>query len=323
MKYNELHELMTTYTKYRMWRAQYPFLTVLLLLFACGNGNSGKEAEVTERVTTPVTVMSVINRPISQIISLKAVSVYQKKNQVRSNVNGYIVKALVNIGDYVTQGKPIFTATTKEAKALGSSLKQDSLFTFKGDMSINAPSSGIVTEVNKQSNDYVSDGDQLCVIAEQSSFVFVLNVPFEQNKYTSIGKECKIVLPDSTLLNATITSKLATVDPVSQTQNYVVKPQINSLLPENLSAVVHIVKSTKQHAQALIKSCVLSDETMENYWVMKLINDSTAVKVPVIQSTESDSVVEIVSPVFSSTDRIIKSGNYGLPDTACVKIVHP
>jgi hypothetical protein len=62
---------------------------------------------------------------------------------------------------------------------------------------------------------------------------------------------------------------------------------------------------------------------MENYWVMKLINDSTAIKVPVIQSTEADSVVEIISPIFSSTDRIIKSGNYGLPDTANVKIVHP
>ena len=324
---NELHDSdnyrETNYTKSRIQKTQYPFLIFFLLLFACGNGKSGKEAEITEHVTTPVTVMSVINRPISQIISLKAISVYQKKNQVRSNVNGYIVKALVNIGDYVSQGKPIFTATTKEAKALSTSLKNDSLFTFKGDMTINAPSSGIVTEVNKQSNDYVSDGDQLCVIAEQSSFVFVLNVPFEQNKYTPIGKVCRIVLPDSTVLNAAITSKLAIVDPVAQTQSYVVKPQANLLLPENLSAVVQIIKSTKQHAQALIKSCVLSDETMENYWVMKLINDSTAVKVPVKQATESDSVIEIVSPVFSSTDRIIKTGNYGLPDTAYVKIVQP
>jgi biotin carboxyl carrier protein len=223
----ELHEFMTNYTNKQFCLcAQYPLLAILLLLYACGTSKSGKEAEVTERVITPVTVMSVINRPISQIISFKAVSVYQKKNQVRSNVNGYIVKALVNIGDYVTQGKPIFTATTKEAKALSSTLKNDSLFTFKGEMIINAPSSGIVTEVNKQSNDYVSDGDQLCVIAEQSSFVFQLNVPFELNRYTPIGKECRIVLPDSTVLNASITSKLATVDPVAQTQSYVVKPQI-------------------------------------------------------------------------------------------------
>jgi hypothetical protein len=62
---------------------------------------------------------------------------------------------------------------------------------------------------------------------------------------------------------------------------------------------------------------------MENFWVMKLINDSTAVKVPIKQATEADSVVEITSPLFTPTDRIIKTGNYGLPDTAYVKIVQP
>lgn len=298
------------------------FLTISLLL-ACCNSNSGKEAEISDHVTTPVTVMSVIKRPISEIVSFKAVSAYQKKNQVRSNVTGYIRKASVNIGEYVSQGKPLFTVITKEAKALSNAGKKDSLFRFNGEMTINVPSSGVVTEVNKHSNDYVSDGDQLCVIAEQNSFIFLLNVPFEQNRYTPIGKECRIVLPDSTSINAVITSKLATVDPVAQTQSYVVKPQTGSLLPENLSAVIQIIKSRKQNAQVLNKSCVLSDETMENFWVMKLINDTTAIKVPVIQATEADSVVEIVSPLFNSTDLIVKTGNYGLPDTAYVKIVQP
>ncbi len=169
-------------------RSPFSFLLVIPLLFGSCNSKSGQETEVSEPIATPVTVMSVIHRPMSEIISLKAVSVYQKKSQVRSNVNGYIVKTLVNVGDYVSQGKPIFTIITKEVKELRSSLKNDSLFTFKGEMTINAPSSGIVTEVNKQSNDYVSDGDQLCLIAEQSSFVFVLNVPFEQNRYTPVGK---------------------------------------------------------------------------------------------------------------------------------------
>jgi biotin carboxyl carrier protein len=315
--------IITNYTKQFCFCAQYPCLAVLLLLFVSCNNKSNTATESSEQITTPVTVMSVITRPMSEIISLKAVSMYLKKNQVRSNVNGYIVKALVNIGDQVNQGKPLFNATTKEAKALGSTLKNDSLFTFKGEMIINAPSSGIVTEVNKQSNDYVSDGDQLCVIAEESSFVFLLNVPFEQNRYTPIGKECRIVLPDSTIINSVITSKLATVDPAAQTQSYVVKPQIKSMLPENLSAVVQIIKSRRLNAQTLNKSCVLSDETMENFWVMKLINDSTAIKVPVRQAAEADSVVEIISPLFNPADRIIKTGNYGLPDTAYVKIVQP
>jgi biotin carboxyl carrier protein len=300
----------------------FPLIIISLMLVCC-NGATKSDTETSEHVTTPVTVMSVINRPISESINLKAISAYQKKNQVRANVNGYIDKTLVNIGDYVSQGKPLFNVSTKEAKALNKFSETDPNFSFKGEMTINAPSSGIVTEVNKQSNDYISDGDQLCVIAEQGSFVFVLNVPFELNKYTPVGKNCLILLPDSTQINAVIASKLATVDPAAQTQSYVIKPQTKSLLPESLSAVVQIIKSTKQNAQAVNKSCVLSDETMENFWVMKLINDSTAVKVPIKQATEADSVVEITSPLFTPTDRIVKTGNYGLPDTAYVKIVQP
>jgi biotin carboxyl carrier protein len=301
----------------------YTAVLLFSLILACGNSKTKTEAEVKEHVTTPVTVVSVINRPISEIISFKAISAYQKKNQVRSNVNGYIVKSLINIGEYVTQGKLLFTVTTKEAKALNKSNANDSIFMFKGEMTINAPSSGVITEVTKQSNDYVSDGDQLCIIAEQSSFVFLLNVPFELNRYAPVGKECRIVLPDSTLISATITSKLSNVDPMSQTQSYVVKPQIKSLLPENLSAVVQITKRKKQNAQLVNKSCVLSDETMENFWVMKLINDTTAIKIPVIQDIKADTTIEIVSPRFSLTDRIIKTGHYGLPDTASVKIIQP
>ena len=166
-------------------------------------------------------------------------------------------------------------------------------------------------------------GDQLCVIAEQSSFVFLLNIPFEQNKYAAIGKKCRILLPDSTIINGTITSKLSNVDPVSQTQSYVVTPLLSSLLPENLSVVVQIIKDLKPNAQILTKSCILSDETMQHFWVMKLINDSTAIKVRVTQGMVSDSVVEVLSPVFNPGDKILKTGNYGLPDTAFVKIIHP
>lgn len=301
------------------------FLIVIVFMLALQSCHTDKskpqENEV--RSVTPVTIASPEKRTISEEIKFKALSAYQKKNTVRSNINGYIENMTFNIGDYIKKGRPMFSVITKEARAIGKSIGKDSLFNFKGESTITAPSSGVVTEVSKQVNDYISDGDQLCVIAEQSSFVFLLNIPFEQNKYAAIGKKCRILLPDSTIINGTITSKLSNVDPVSQTQSYVVTPQLSSLLPENLSVAVQIIKEIKPDAQILTKSCILSDETMQHFWVMKLINDSTAIKVPVTQGMESDSVVEIVTPVFNPGDKIIKTGNYGLPDTALVKIVHP
>lgn len=301
-------------------------ITGLLILFTfirCGTSETKPAAEHDTKVTTPVTVVSVENRPISEVLNFKSVSAYQKKNAVKANVTGFIEKSFLNIGDHVALGKTIYTVKTKEAKALSKYMSNDSLFAFKGESQINAPSSGVVTEVDKHPNDYINDGDQLCVIAEQNSFVFLLNVPFEQNKYAGVGKSVSILLPDSTMIEGTISSKLSTIDPASQTQVYVVKPHNSSMLSENLSAIVQLNKSTRQNAQVLNKSCVLADETMENYWVMKLINDSTAIKVPVQKGITDDSKIEILSPQFNTNDRIINTGNYGLGDTALVKIIKP
>ena len=190
-------------------------------------------------------------------------------------------------------------------------------------LTIAAPVAGIVVEAIKQTNDYVSDGEQLCVIAEQNSFVFLLNVPFEQNRYAASGIKCTILLPDSTILNGTISGKLLTVDPVSQTQSYIVKALNSAILPENLSVIVQIIKSSKENAQVIDKTSVLSDETMENYWVMKLINDTTAIKVTVKTGITSGNKIEILSPSFTQLDRLINTGNYGLSDTAFVNINQP
>jgi biotin carboxyl carrier protein len=297
------------------------YIVVIVLTFAFTNCKS-KEAtdEAASKVTTPVTVTTVQITSIGEEIILNAVSAFNQKNVVKAPAGGYVEKVFVKIGDVVQAGKVLYTLKTKEADALGNLAVKDSTFHFKGVMVIKAPSSGIITELTKTNNDYVADGEQLCVIAQQNSFVFELSVPFEQNKFVYIGENCSLLLPDSTVVSGTITSKLATVDAVSQTQNYVIKPNSSRYLPENLVATVQITKNGKQHAQVLDKNCVLTNETVDSFWVMKLINDSTAVKVPVVKGISTDTRVEILSPKFSKEDRLVNTGNYGLPDTAYVKI---
>ena len=59
---------------------------------------------------------------------------------------------------------------------------------------------------------------------------------------------------------------------------------------------------------------------MTEFWVMKLINDSTAVQVPVTVGNQTHDQVEIISPVFSNDVRLIDQGAYGLSDTVLVKV---
>ena len=53
---------------------------------------------------------------------------------------------------------------------------------------------------------------------------------------------------------------------------------------------------------------------------MKLLNDSTAIRISVSKGFENNEEVEITSPDFLPSDRIVLTGNYGLPDTARVTI---
>jgi hypothetical protein len=111
------------------------------------------------------------------------------------------------------------------------------------------------------------------------------------------------------------------MDSVSQTQSFAIKVNVPHHIPQNLVATIRIIKISKTAAATLPKTSVLSDETQSEYWVMKLINDTTAVKVPVKKGLESGDRVEIVSPEFSPGDKILLSGNYGLADTDLV-VVH-
>jgi hypothetical protein len=54
---------------------------------------------------------------------------------------------------------------------------------------------------------------------------------------------------------------------------------------------------------------------------MKMIDSVTAVKVPIIKGMETADRVEILRPQFQTGDKILLTGNYGLADTARVKIV--
>ena len=94
-------------------------------------------------------------------------------------------------------------------------------------------------------------------------------------------------------------------------------------IPQNLIARVHILRNVKKQTQTVPRAAVLSDDAQANFWIMKMIDSSTAVKVPIKKGMEFPDKIEVLEPVFKPTDQILTSGNYGLPDTAKVSIEKP
>jgi multidrug efflux pump subunit AcrA (membrane-fusion protein) len=258
---------------------------------------------------------------MADTIEMNATSTFLQKSIVKASSNGYLTTVNAVVGKMAGNGQVLFVLKTKEAQSIGNTINAlDSTFKFSGLITIRAARAGHITEVNHQAGDYVQDGEQLAVINDVNSFVFVLNLPYELRPYVLGKKDVQLKLPDGQKLAGTITAVTAIVDSATQTQNVYIKVPTDQL-PVNLVAKVSIVKTAKTNAVFLPKQAVLANETQMEFWVMKVMNDTIAVKVPVEKGLETNGQVEILSPAFTATDQFVLTGNYGLADTATIKIV--
>jgi multidrug efflux pump subunit AcrA (membrane-fusion protein) len=296
---------------------------LLLVVFSCKSKEAAEDEEVApENVRTPVTVTSIETSTLNDAVELNATSSYQQSNFIKASANGYLKSVNVKLGQMIHAGQLAFTLQTKEAHALGNTInKLDPSFNFSGMISIKASASGYIQSLDHQVGDYVQDGDQLAVLADSKSFGFILNLPYELNRYVSTGKHLEVDLPDGSHLNGTVAHIMPNVDSASQTESVLIRVDTQKAIPQNLIAKVKIVKEEKPNVTSVPKKAVLADESQTNFWVMKMIDSVTAVKVPVVKGLETMDRVEIVRPQFSPHDKILLTGNYGLPDTARVKII--
>ena len=290
-----------------------------VLLSSCNHAAQTSE-EVSE-VKTPVTVVPVAFKSVSSTVALPAVATFMNKNIIRATTSGTIEKILITQGEFISTDQLLFIIRTRESMALNRIAQNDTSLSFKGLINISSHKEGVINSIFYQKGDFVQEGDELAVVSEQNSLVFILDVPFELDKYIEKNRNCNIILPDNRQIAGTISGKLPDMDIQSQTVRYVVKLLTTDRLPGNLIASINIIKSSNEKALVLPKQAVLSDETQTEFWVMKLLNDSTAIKVVVIKGFENNEEVEITEPEFLPSDRVILSGNYGLSDTARITII--
>jgi multidrug efflux pump subunit AcrA (membrane-fusion protein) len=298
--------------------------TAFVLLFSACKSNELKTENVEEKTQegrTPVTITNPIKGNMNEIAIVNAVSAFQLKTNVKSSANGYLQEVSVSLGKYVNKGDVLFVIKTKEAQSLGNTLQQlDSSLHFNGVITIKSPGTGFISQLNYRAGDYVQDGEQIATITDTKSFVFLLDLPYELTPYLNNNQSLQLHLPDGSILNGQVSNALPTVDPVSQTQNFVIRVNATKPIPENLIAKVYLVKKAISNTISVLKSAVLSDEVQSEFWIMQLIDSTTAVKVPIKKGIENDTHIEIISPALKLTDKILLTGNYGLPDTAKVII---
>lgn len=306
----------------------YKFIAGLLICctaaVSCTSGTAGKKEEAPaadSAAGTPVTITTATTGAMTETVDLNAVSAFLLKTYVKANATGYLQQVNTQMGSYVNKGQELFVLKTKEAQSLGNSLNiLDSALHFSGNIRIVSPANGYVTQLTYRAGDYVQDNEQLATITDTRNFVFLLELPYELSPYIASNKNLRLTLPDGSVLDGHIENAMPTVDAVSQTQRYMIKVNTSKIIPENLLAKVSLVKRRKDKVVYLPREAVLSDETQQQFWIMKMIDSARAVKIPVTRGMENKEKVEILSPALTATDKILLTGNYGLPDTARVSI---
>lgn len=294
---------------------------ISFLTISCGGKTSTTE-EVVKAPKVPVEVTTIGSGLVNDDLELSATAAYLQNSLVTAPIPSFITNVHVRVGDRVQQGQLLFELESKERKALGNMpVKYDSSLAGYGKVKVKATASGVIKTLDQQAGSYIMEGTTLCTITQTSGMAFQVNVPFEYIKYVRSGNGCTIVLPDNTRHSALFTKPLVGMNANAQTQTMLARTTDNLILPEGLIAKVLVSKGSNNNTPVLPKACVLTDEMMQSFWVMKLINDSTAVKVPIITGNKNKTAIEIISPLFMANDRILSNGNYGLPDTALVKII--
>ena len=292
-----------------------------LLVAACHSKTMDEALPEEPEIITPVTITGISTEPMAEYIELNATSTFLQKAYVKASANGYIKTVNAQIGKMVSAAQNVFVLKTKEAQSIGNAINLlDSSFNFSGIIHIKAGTSGYISELNHQAGDYVQEGEQLAVISDVKSFVFILNLPYELRPYVMNKDRVELLLPDGKTISASIASAMPVVDSASQTQNIVLAVSEKNL-PSNLIAKVRIQKTARSTTISLPKQSVLSDETQTSFWVMKVADSSTALRVAVTKGIETNDRIEILSPVFSASDKFLLTGNYGLGDTARIRIV--
>ncbi|WP_339917816.1 efflux RND transporter periplasmic adaptor subunit [Yeosuana marina] len=290
---------------------------ILVFMVSCNNKNASTDA-----VALPKPSVSIVHPTIGAIQKREQINgqiVYLNKTTVTAPITGYVTTVNTALGNWVKKGDLLFKIQTKESKALkDSNLSPSNQF---GIISVFASAMGYVNTLNiTDSGVYITEGSAMATIVKNEDIAVQVNAPYNYSKLLNSSNTIDIELPNKEVLPATFYKAIPMVDPVSQTQQMLFKLKKYSPLPENLNVIVSLLSSEKANSVMLPKDAILTNETQDEFWIMKVNQDSLSIKVPIQKGIENANTVEILSPKLTPADAIIQQGAYGLPDSTKVKI---
>ena len=294
------------------------YMVALLLVVSFTSCKKKVGDALEKKAPINVTAVTVQQNDIKEYLTFNGVTQYQKKENIRSNVTGYISWMKYKISDKINLGQTFASVRTKEQDALKEAVKIDSsLSKFISPITIRSNAKGVISTLNVTTNDYVAEGDILATVVQPKSLVVLVNVPYEYEDAVTVGSLCEIILQNEESITAKITGTLPTIDPVAQSQIFIIAlPDVE--LPENLNVQVKTIYKEDLSAMTIPKIALQTNELLTDHWVLKIVNDSLAIKQKVVPLLRNDSLVQIKSDGLKTNDLVITEGAYQMQDSTIV-----
>ncbi len=251
--------------------------------------------------------------------AFQAVSRYMQSVNFRARTAGVVSSVLIKPGDEIMNHQPLFIVKPMEMSALegAGNLSKDLINSYD---TIFSDQLAFTNQVLVQEGDYVQPGSLLASAWIENSLAAITYVPFSMVPIIKKNSPCTVEIPGKRNVRSFFRKQLFLADNITQTQPYVVPLPGKLKLAGNMNLLVRFKIKEIRDGIFLPRKAVLTNEQETIYWVMKMENDTTAVKVPVTIGWQGKEQVQILSDKIGLTDRIITEGAYGLPDTAYVKI---
>ena len=303
-------------------KAKFNFVIIsmiaLVLLSGCRNNTPSSSVK---KPAIEVRAAEVTLKEMKEYLTFNGVTVFQSKEDIRANVTGYISSMPFKIGNKIRSGQVFAYVRTKEQDALRDAVKIDSsLAKFISPITVKSNATGVIMSLNVNTNDYVAEGDVLASVVQPGSLVVQVNVPYEYEDDVQLDVPCEVLLPNGETRGAKVTDIMPTVDAVSQSQTFLINLLDPEDLPENLNVQVRLVHKENLNALTIPKKALQTNELLTDYWVMKVVNDSLALKTRVVPGIKNDSLIQIQSANINLNDRVITSGAYQMQDSTLIKV---
>ncbi len=180
--------------------------TMVFCCFSCKN-NQEKVVEVTAPIKVKTALVKLQN--IEEYLTFNGVTKYQKQEDIKASVTGYISWMPFALGDKINRGQGFASVRTKEQDALKEAVKIDSsLAKFTRPIQIRSNASGVISNLNVVNNDFVTEGDILATVSQPNTLIVQVSIPFEYSNKITIGTKCTILLPGHTNIEAAISSRI-------------------------------------------------------------------------------------------------------------------